>query len=321
MFTRTLGRSGIQVSGLGLGCWAIGGPAWKGTNPIGWSKVDDSESIRAIHRAIDLGITFFDTANIYGCGHSESVLGQALSGRRDQVVIATKFGQTFDEKTRQGTGYDLSPEYIRQSCEASLRRLNTHVIDLYQLHVKDVDLVHAKVVRDTLEDLVAAGKIRYYGWSTDDAASAQMFAQGVHCTAIQQKLNVFEGDAAVLEVCEKNNLASINRSPLAMGLLTGKFTAETTFPDDDVRVRRFNFQGAQGQYLKRLAELHDILTRDGRTLAQAALGWLWARSANTVPIPGFKTVAQAEDNAGTLRCGPLSQDQMKQIDAILARPV
>ncbi len=153
MFTRSLGKSGISVSALGLGCWAIGGPFWRGQKPVGWGKVDDRESIRAIHRALELGVTLFDTADIYGCGHSERVLGQALAGRRHEVVIATKFGQTFDETTRQGTGQDVTPEYIRRACDASLRRLNVDVIDLYQLHIKDVSLEQAPSVRDALEDL------------------------------------------------------------------------------------------------------------------------------------------------------------------------
>lgn len=317
MLTRTLGRSEISVSAIGLGCWAIGGPWWKGALPVGWSKVDDHESIRAIHRALDLGVNFFDTADVYGCGHSERVLGQALAGKRAHVVLATKFGQTFDETTKQGTGYNVTPEYIRRACDASLRRLQIDVIDLYQLHVKDVDAPQAKIVRDVLEDLVAAGKIRWYGWSTDEAASARIFAAGEHCAAIQQRFNLFEGDVATLGVCEENNLASINRSPLAMGILTGKFSTATTFPDDDVRRHRYDFQGKDAAMLKKLERARAILTADGRSLAQAALGWLLARSARTIPIPGFKTLAQVEDNAGVLQRGALTDAQMKEIAEIL----
>ena len=134
-FTRQLGRSGIQVSALGLGCWAIGGPF---TNvdgvPVGWGDVDDNESIRAIHRALDLGLNFFDTADVYGAGHSEETLGKALAGRRDEVVIATKFGNVFNSETRRMAGEDGSPEYTRKALEASLRRLNTDYVDLYQFH-------------------------------------------------------------------------------------------------------------------------------------------------------------------------------------------
>ena len=317
MFTRTLGRSGIQVSAIGMGSWAIGGPFWKGTRPVGWSKVDDNESIRAIHRALDLGITFFDTADVYGCGHSERVVGNALAGKRNQVVLATKFGQTFDEETKQGTGYDVTPEHIKQACDASLRRLKIDVIDLYQLHVKEVDATQAKVVRDVLEDLVAAGKIRWYGWSTDEAESARIFAEGKHCAAIQQRFNIFEGDVETLRVCEENNLASINRNPLAMGALTGKFTTATKFPDDDIRSHRYDFQGKDAAMLQKLERIRAILMADGRSLAQAALGWLLARSARMIPIPGFKTVAQVEDNAGALQRGALTDAQMREIAEIL----
>ena len=171
---RPLGRSGIQVSAMGLGCWAIGGPFWFGETPSGWGEVDDDESIRAIHAGLDLGINFFDTSDVYGTGHSERVLAHAFEGRRDKVVIATKFGNTFDEATRQGTGSDASPEYIRSACEASLRRLNTDYIDLYQFHLNGYPPEKAAPVRDTLEELVAAGKIRAYGWSTDFPDSARV---------------------------------------------------------------------------------------------------------------------------------------------------
>ena len=155
--TRPLGRSNIAVSAMGLGCWAIGGPFWRGKDAVGWGDVDDNESIRAIHAAIDHGITFFDTSNVYGTGHSERVLGQALGSRRSQVVIATKFGNVFDESTRQIIGADATPEGIRRACDASLQRMQTDTIDLYQLHLGDYDPVKAVEVRQTLEDLVTAG--------------------------------------------------------------------------------------------------------------------------------------------------------------------
>jgi aryl-alcohol dehydrogenase-like predicted oxidoreductase len=279
LMARTLGRSGIAVSGLGMGCWAIGGPAWRDGKPIGWGDVDDAESVAAIHRALDLGVTLFDTADIYGAGHSERILGQALgqalAGRRHQVVIATKFGQRFDEATRQAIGPDASPAYIRSACDASLRRLNTDIIDLYQFHLGDYDPAQAVEVRETLEGLVAAGKIRAYGWSTDDPVRARLFAEGPHCAAIQQRLNIFDGNAETLAVCEAANLASLNRGPLAMGLLTGKFTADSTIPENDVRFGWDFRAGTQAERLKKLDALREVLIQDGRTLAQAALGWLW----------------------------------------------
>ena len=136
---RMLGRSGIQVSAVGLGCWAIGGPFWSGDMPVGWGEVDDDESMRAIRRALDLGVNFLDTSDVYGTGRSERVIARALQGRRDQVVIATKFGNLFDETKRQMAGADASPAYIRRACEASLKRLNTDIIDLYQFHLNGYD--------------------------------------------------------------------------------------------------------------------------------------------------------------------------------------
>lgn len=318
MFTRKLGRSNLTVSALGLGCWAIGGPFWRGANPVGWGEVDDAKSRVALQRALDLGITFFDTSDVYGCGHSERILGEALAGRRDQIVIATKFGNIFDEQTRQITGASGEPEHIRQACEASLRRLQTDYIDLYQFHIGNYELEKAEATRDALEQLVSEGKIRWYGWSTDDPARAALFAQGKHCAAIQQRFNLFEGNTATLEICETQNLASINRGPLAMGLLTGKFDEHSKLPENDVR-HSWDFQsGEQAQRLQKLAELRTVLTSDGRTLAQAALGWLWARSAATVPIPGFKNIQQVEENVGALNYGPLSAQQMREIAKLVA---
>ena len=145
-FNRKLGKSGIEVSAMGLGCWAIGGLFWRGDKPLGWGDVDDRESTRAIHSALDLGINFFDTAAVYGVGHSESILGRAVKDRRGQVVIATKFGYTFDVMSREVTGSNLSPEHIRQECQGSLRRLETDYIDLYLLHVRSVSEEEAEFV-------------------------------------------------------------------------------------------------------------------------------------------------------------------------------
>ncbi len=314
MLTRKLGRSGITVSALGLGCWAIGGPFWRGDQPVGWGEVDDTQSLAALARAVELGVTFFDTSDVYGCGHSERLLGQALQGKRDQVILATKFGNIFDEQTRKITGASGEPDFIRRACEASLRRLHTDYIDLYQFHIGDYDIAKAGAVLETLEQLVTEGKIRTYGWSTDDPERAAFFARGDHCSAIQQRFNLFEGNTAVLELCETHNLASINRGPLAMGLLTGKFSHDSTLPANDVRHGWDLQQGEQANRIGRLDELRATLTSDGRSLAQAALGWLWARSSVTVPIPGFKTIAQVEENIGALAYGPLSSEQMVALE-------
>jgi aryl-alcohol dehydrogenase-like predicted oxidoreductase len=322
--TRTLGRSGIEVSALGFGAWAIGGPFWNGTQPLGWGEVDDEESVRAIHRALELGVTFFDTADVYGTGHSERVLGRALAGRRGDVVIATKWGNTYDEASRQRTGDDASPEYLRGALDKSLRRLGTDYIDLYQLHLNDLPIGEAEGLLGTLEDLVEAGKIRWYGWSTDYPDRAEAFARGAHCTAIQQAFSVLHDSAEVLAVCEARDLASINRGPLAMGLLTGKFTAASTLGPDDVRgiapdwLSYFRDGRPAPEWLDRVAAVREVLTSGGRTLAQGALGWLWARSSRTIPIPGCRTVAQVEENAGAMAFGPLPAAEFAEVEQLLA---
>ncbi len=325
-FTRQLGRSGIQVSAMGLGCWAIGGTSNATNSANGWHGVDDAEFIRAIHRALELGVTFFDTANVYGKGHSERILAQALAGRRNEVILASKFAWTFDPNTLQDTGVDVTPAGIRKSCEESLQRLNTDYLDLLQFHHNDYPAEKAGEVRDTLESLVAEGKIRTYGWSTDFPDRARFFAGGEHCTAIQVEMNVIDDAPDIIEVCEEFDLAAINRGPLAMGLLTGKYTATSTLPSDDVRgenapgwMKYFVGGKPNPEWLSKMEAVREILTTEGRTLAQGALAWLWARSHQTIPIPGFKTVAQVEDNAGAMHYGPLTPDQMREIDSLLER--
>jgi aryl-alcohol dehydrogenase-like predicted oxidoreductase len=321
---RKLGRSGIEVSAMGMGCWAIGGPFWSGETPHGWGEVDDEESIRAVHKSIDAGVNFFDTANVYGAGHSERVLARAFEGCRDKVVIATKFGSTFDEATKQTTGSDAFPDGIRRACEDSLRRLDTDYIDLYQFHINGYPVEEAGPVRDTLEELVKEGKIRTYGWSTDFPDRARFFAEGLNCSTIQLQLNVLDDNPEVIAVCEVNDLAAINRGPLAMGLLTGKYKPGIKLGEDDVRgtkspewMRYFKDGEPTPEWIEKVSSVREILMSEGRTLAQGALAWLWARSEKTIPIPGIRTVAQAEENSRAMDFGPLSSAQMTEISRIL----
>ncbi|MFE9168210.1 aldo/keto reductase [Streptomyces kebangsaanensis] len=327
-FTRTLGRSGIEVSALGFGCWAIGGE-WQSADgqPLGWGRVDDEESVRAVRRALDLGVTFFDTADVYGCGHSERLLGRALGKRRDEVVVATKWGNLFDERTRTADGQDATPEHARRALTASLARLGTDHVDLYQLHIADARPADAAELRDACETFVAEGLVRAYAWSTDDPARAAVFAEGEHCTAVQHALNVLQDAPAMLALCEELDLASIDRSPLAMGLLTGGHHARRApLEAGDIRSRPPAWlpgfgdgSGAAPEWLARVEALREVLTSGGRTLAQGALAWLWARSPRTVPIPGFRSVAQAEENASALAKGPLTAAQSAEVDRILGR--
>ncbi|MFI2199695.1 aldo/keto reductase [Streptomyces sp. NPDC020192] len=326
MTQRTLGRSGVDVSALGFGCWAIGGE-WQGADgqPLGWGKVDDDESVRAIHRALDLGVTFFDTADCYGTGHSEEILGRALGKRRDDVVVATKWGNLFDERTRTADGQDDTPAHARRALTDSLRRLGTDHIDLYQFHLSDADPERAAELLDTCEEFVREGLVCAYAWSTDDPARAAVFAEGEHCAAVQHALNVLQDAPDMLALCEERGLASINRSPLAMGLLGGK--RRGSLAAGDIRSRPpawlqgydADGSGADQAWLARIDAVRDILTSDGRTLAQGALAWLWARSPRTIPIPGFRSVAQAEENAGAIGKGPLTAGQLNEVERLLGR--
>lgn len=325
---RIIGSSGIEVSAVGMGCWAIGGPWDFLGNPAGWGEVDDNESIRALHAALDLGVTLFDTAANYGCGHSERILGQAVAGKRDKVVIATKFGYLVNETAKNVLPYDGDEENgdiasrLRADCESSLKRLNTDYIDVYQLHVWGYDIEKSYAVRHVLEELVAEGKIRTYGWSTDRTDAVRAFAAGEHCSMVQQQLNIFDGNHELLALCDELDLASLNRGPLGMGILTGKFTPASTFKRNDVRSQAEWFPGFKGgavnpEWLRNLDAIRDILTSNGRTLAQGALAWIWAASPRTIPIPGFRNTAQVKDNAGAMQLGPLTIDQMAQIDQLI----
>jgi aryl-alcohol dehydrogenase-like predicted oxidoreductase len=323
---RTLGGSEIEVSALGLGCWAIGGRFSREGNAAGWGEVDDDQSAAGIRRGLELGVTFFDTADVYGTGHSETVLGEALGADRDSVAIATKFGNTFDEGSGRITGADASPAYIRRACEASLRRLQTDRIDLYQLHIGNLERAEAEAAAATLEELCDEGLIRAYGWSTDDSERAGWWAPGAHCATVQHHLNVLEDAPEMLALCEREELASINRGPLAMGLLSGKFDSASRLPSDDVRgsgaawLTAFDADGRpQREFLDALAAIRDVLASDGRTLVQGALGWIWAHSPRTIPIPGFKSVEQVQENTGALAHGPLPPESLEEIDALLGR--
>jgi aryl-alcohol dehydrogenase-like predicted oxidoreductase len=312
---KTLGRSDIEVSAMGIGCWAIGGDSY--------GHVDDAESIRAIHCALDLGINLLDTANRYGHGHSEKVIGKALSGRRNKAVIATKFGYPYLQEDGTESGGYTRKEDIAKECEASLKRLNTDYIDLYQLHLGALSGTAVDEVIEGLEALLTQGKIRTYGWSTDTPENAQRFAALPHCAAIQYQLNLFYDNAEITRICEENGVSGLIRGPLAMGALTGKYNAGARVEQSDVRggdvawVPYFKDGKMVPDFVRRVEMAREILTRGGRTLAQGALCWLYAKSTSVIPIPGFKTAAQVKENAGALRFGPLNSDQMAELERLV----
>lgn len=325
MLKRTLGKSGIEVSALGLGCWAIGGPwtwAQPGNEPYpaGWGAVDDQDSIKAIHAALDAGVNFFDTAANYGAGHSEVVLGQALKGRRETAVVATKFGHMVNEATKTVYGDETQiRDNVIQDVENSLRRLQTDYIDIYQLHEGSYSTELAPALRHRLEEVVQTGKIRWYGWSTDLVDRAQLFADGQHCTSIQFRLNAVADNPAMRQLCADHNLAGINKDPLNKGILTGKFTTESTFPADDIRSQVSFKEERIARRLRTVAALREVFTSKGRTMAQGALAYIWALDERMIPIPGFRNLQQVLDNAGALVFGPLSSAELAQVQAIVAK--
>jgi aryl-alcohol dehydrogenase-like predicted oxidoreductase len=318
MDSRILGRSGLKVGALGLGCWAIGGAFWDKGGYMGYGSVDDAESRRALACALELGINFFDVAGVYGCGHAETLLGQALRQHPD-ALVAAKFGYTFDEQQRQVTGTDISAAGIKHALEQSLKRLGREHIDIYQLHLFDLPLETAFEVADVLEGLVQQGLIRHYSWCCEDPEKLSKFAQNTRASVVPILLNLFEGNRALPELCAGLGLGVMVRRPLGMGLLTGKIQAGHRFDPTDMRLRfGWNLvQGKQAKQLKVLEALCECLTTGGRTLAQGALAWLWAIHPSLVPIPGFKTVAQVQENVGAMRFGALSAATMLEIEAVL----
>lgn len=324
MLTRRIGKSEIEVSAVGMGCWAIGGPwTWaqpgRDAYPAGWGQIDDNESLRAVHSALDAGVNFFDTAANYGAGHSESVLGWALKGRRDGVVIATKFGHIINETEKTVYGDDSRIlSNVRKDVDNSLRRLQTDYIDIYQLHAGDYDPEPAFELRGVLEDFVRDGKIRWYGWSTDLVDRARVFAEGEKCASIQFQLNAIIDNPEMRQLCAEFDLAGINKDPLNKGILTGKFTTASTFSPDDIRSQADFKEERIARRLRLVQALKDVLTSGGRSMAQGALAYIWALDERMIPIPGFKTVEQVRDNAGAMAYGPLTQDEVRQVQAIVA---
>ncbi len=306
---------GAAVSALGLGCWAIGGAFFRGKEPLGYGASDDAESIRAIRRALDLGVRLFDTSDFYGCGHSERVLAAALPRRRDGIVVVTKFGYRCDAGSRQVLGHLDLPRELPAALEGSLARLACDRIDVWLLHLRDHPLERVDDLVAALELEVQRGRIGGYGWSTDDPARAAAIARGPHCVAIEQAVNVLQGDRELIRLTAGRGMASLARSPLAMGALTDRRAKPGA---DDIRSAFDPDAPEQRSIEGRLAAVRAILTRDGRTLAQGALAAVLARGPHVIPIPGFRSVAQVEENVATLALPPLSDATLAELDAVVA---
>jgi aryl-alcohol dehydrogenase-like predicted oxidoreductase len=294
------------VPRVGVGCWPIGGA---------YGEVFDHASLAGLRLAYEMGARLFDTAIAYGWGRSERVLGQAF-GDRDDVVIVTKFGYPLEQ---------LSAGLIRASIETSRANLRRDCIDLALFHVNEYEPEKAGFVFDTLAELREKGWIAAFGWSTDATASVRSFADREGFVAVENDLNVFVPADELMAFVESRNLVSINRLPLAMGMLSGKYNDGQTVDANDIRARQVDWMKffkdgkAHPDYVRRLEALRELLTTGGRTLAQGALSWILARSPRALPVPGFKTEAQIRDNLGALEKGPLPAEIMAEIGAILAK--
>ena len=300
---REIGRTGIRTSVIGFGAWAIGGS--------GWGPVDDATSLRAMEAAIDLGVTFIDTADAYGPRHSEELVAKVLRGRRDRLVVATKMGNDFYHEPRRK---NFAPDYVRFAVDQSLSRLGTDYIDIYQLHNPSEEVIRQGDTFAALEDLKAAGKIRFWGVSIGPASEGIAAMEAGRPASLQVVYNLLAQEPAseLFPQARAQGVGIIARVPLASGLLTGKFTSETTFPAGD---HRANWKPEQLRArLERVEALRFLA--EGRTLAQAALRFAAADPAVSVVIPGAKTAEQVRENVAAMEVPPLSPEELRQVAAL-----
>jgi aryl-alcohol dehydrogenase-like predicted oxidoreductase len=316
---RELGRTGWKVSASSFGAWAIGGT---------WGKVKDKESLSALHRAVDLGVNFFDTADVYGDGRSERLLSQLRRGRSETIYIATKAGRRLNPHVASGYNRRNLTAFV----ERSLKNLSTEAIDLLQLHCPPTEVYYMPEVFGILDDLIKDGKIRYYGVSVEKVEEALKAIEYPDVQTVQIIFNIFRQRPADLFFAEakRRQVGIIARVPLASGLLTGKMTSDTTFEPDDHRA--FNRQGesfdrgetfAGVDYetgLRAVEELRALVPEDA-TMAQFALRWILMFDAVSCAIPGAKRPSQVEDNTRAAALPPLSEVTMRRVREVYDRRI
>ena len=312
MKTKKLGNQGLVVSELGLGCMGMS---------EFYAGRDEEESIATLHRALELGVTFLDTADMYGPFTNEKLVGQAIKGQRDRVVVATKFGNV---RTEDGgwKGVNGHPDYVRQACDASLQRLGVDVIDLYYQHRVDTTVPIEDTV-GAMAELVQQGKVRYLGLSEAAPATIRR-AYAVHpISALQTEYSLWSRDPEdeILPTIRELGIGFVPYSPLGRGFLTGQFTKPEDLPADDYRCQSPRFQGENFyKNLELVEQVKAIATKKGATPSQLALAWLLAQGDDIVPIPGTKRRKYLEENVGATAI-TLTSDELKQIEAVAPKDV
>jgi len=306
MRTRKLGTQGLQVSTLGLGCMGMS---------EFYGQADEAESVATIHRALSLGINFLDTADMYGVGRNEELVGRAIHGRRGQVLLASKFGNVRGPEG-EFLGVNGRPDYVKRACDASLRRLRVDHIDLYYQHRVDPHTPIEETV-GAMSELVQQGKVRFLGMSEAAPATIRRAAKVHPISALQTEYSLWSRDpeGEILDTCRELGIGFVAYSPLGRGFLTGRFTAPEDIAEDDWRRRHPRFQGENfTRNLRLAATVKQIAGEIGCSPAQLALAWVLAQGEDVVPIPGTKRIRYLEDNAGALGL-TLDRERLSRLDA------
>lgn len=308
--TRALGKSGIKVTEIGMGLWAAGGDQWGPT--------DDRVVLDAIEYALEAGVTFFDTADVYGSGHSEELLGQAMRGRRDRFIVASKIGWRGFDAERGRTAYDTLETFIA-GVESNLRRLQTDYIDVMQSHISYREPT-MEIFLTGFQKLQEQGKIRAYGVSTSDFAYLKSFNHDEACSTLQIDYSMLNRtpEEAVLPYCQEHNIGVIVRGALAMGILTGKFTTETRFTDGDFRRSWIEDPDQRAIFHDDLEKVERLRAlADGRSLAQLAVQFVLAHPAVSTVIPGAKSAQQIRETIQAGSLPSLAQDDLARIASVI----